>query len=216
MQLGRFRTAVVNADLDQEIFRGFLGILDKDVKISILIEHAGVEQLVLEFVPAPTSACVDQVVVRVSGVRIFVEVLHVRMGRCAVEVEVILLDILAVITFAVGEAKEALLENRILAIPQGEGEAEPLMVIGDSGQAVLTPAISPRAGLVVSEIVPGIAPFAVVFANGAPLPFAQVWSPFAPWNRVLPRFLKPSMFGGHGRALSQLTFYCSARDVTIL
>jgi hypothetical protein len=49
------------------------------------------------------------------------------MGRRAVEVEVVLLDVLAVIALAVGEAEQALLEDRILAVPQGQGEAEPLL-----------------------------------------------------------------------------------------
>ena len=45
-----FGTAVVNADLDQDVLGRFLGILDEDVEVAILIEHARVEQFVLEFV----------------------------------------------------------------------------------------------------------------------------------------------------------------------
>ena len=185
MQLGGFRTAVVNADLDQEVFGGFLGILHEDVEISILIEHAGVEQFVLEFVPAPPSACVDQVVVRVGGLRILVEVLHVRVGRRAVEVEVVLLDVLAVIALAVGQAEEPLLEDRVLAVPQGQREAEPLLIVGNSGQAVFAPSIRSRAGLVVGEVIPGVAAFAVVLANRPPLAFAQVRPPLLPGNGSL-------------------------------
>ena len=50
--------------------------------------------------------------------RILVEVLHVRMGGRAVEVEVILLDVLAVIAFPVGETEQALLKNRIPPVPE--------------------------------------------------------------------------------------------------
>ena len=83
------------------------------------------------------------------------------MGRRAVEVEVVLLDVLAVIALAVGQAEEAFLEDRIFAVPQGQGEAEPLLVVGDAGQAVLAPAVG-GGGLVVAEVVPGVATFAVV------------------------------------------------------
>src|SRR5262249_3497582 len=102
------------------------------------------------------------------------------MGGRAVEVEVVLLDVLAVVAFAVGQSKEAFLEDGILAVPQGEREAEPLLVIRDAGQAVLAPAIGPRAGLIVAEVIPGIATFAVVLAHRAPLPFAEVRSPLLP------------------------------------
>ena len=102
------------------------------------------------------------------------------MGRRAVEVEVVLLDVLAVVALAVGQAEEPLLEDRVLAVPQGQGEAEPLLVVGDAGDAVLAPAIGARAGLVVGEVVPGVAVLAVVLAHGAPLALAEVRPPLLP------------------------------------
>jgi hypothetical protein len=53
------------------------------------------------------------------------------VGRRAVEVEVVLLDVLAVVAFTVREAEKPLLQDRVFAVPQDEGEAEPLLVIGD-------------------------------------------------------------------------------------
>ena len=100
--------------------------------------------------PAPAAAGLDEVGVGERRLRILVEVLHVRVGRRAVEVEVVLLDVLAVIALAVGQAEQPLLEDRVLAVPQGQREAEPLLVVGDAGQAVLAPAIGARAGLVVA------------------------------------------------------------------
>ena len=47
------------------------------------------------------------------------------VGR-AVEVEVVLLDVLAVVALAVGEAEQPFLQDRILAVPQREREAEDL------------------------------------------------------------------------------------------
>jgi hypothetical protein len=83
-----------------------------------------------------------------------------------------------------------------------------LPIVGDAGQAVLAPAVGARAGLVVTEVVPGVSTLALVLAHRAPLAFAQVRSPLAPRDLLLPRFLKSLMFGGHGRSCSPLGF-CS-------
>ena len=108
-----------------------------------------------------------------------------------VEVEVVLLDVLAVVALAVGQAEEPLLEDRILAVPQRQREAEPLLVVGDAGQPVLAPAVGARAGLVVAEVVPGVARLAVVLAHRAPLPLAEVRSPLPPGHSLLARRRQP-------------------------
>ena len=137
-------------DLDQDVLGRRLGVLDEHVEVAVLVEHAGVEQLVLELAAAAAAAGLDEVGVGERRLRILVEVLHVRVRRRAVEVEVVLLDVLAVVALAVGQAEQPLLEDRVLAVPQGQREAEPLLVVGDAGQAVLAPAIGARAGLVVA------------------------------------------------------------------
>jgi hypothetical protein len=78
-----------------------------------------------------------------------------------------------VVALAVGQTEEAFLENGVAAIPQGQGEAEPLLVFGQAGEAVLAPAVGPGAGLIVGEVVPGVAAPTVILAHGAPLTFAQ-------------------------------------------
>ena len=132
VQLGSFGAAIVDRDLDQNVFRRFLGIFHEHVEIAILVEDAGVEQFVLEFGAAAAAAGVDEIRVRKRSLRILVEVLHVRMRRRAVEVEVVFLDVLAVIAFAVGQAEQPFLEDGILAVPQGQREAEPLLIVGDA------------------------------------------------------------------------------------
>ena len=67
---------------------------------------------------------------------------------------------------------EAFFENRVLAVPQRQAKAKPLLVVGDSSQAVFAPSIRAGARLIVREIIPGVAAFAVIFANGSPLPLA--------------------------------------------
>jgi len=95
------------------------------------------------------------------------------VGRRAVEVEIVFFDVLAVGSIAVGQGEDAFLENGILAVPQGQGEAEPLLVVGKAGDAVLAPAVGPRAGLIVGEVVPGVAVVAIILPNRAPLPLTS-------------------------------------------
>src|SRR5262249_5375928 len=108
------------------------------------------------------------------------------------------LDVLAVVALAVGQAEKALLEDGILAVPQSERKAEPLLVVGDAGQAVLSPAIGSGTCLIMAEVVPGVAALAVVFADRSPLPLAEVGSPFLPGDGAVTRFIKAFAFGGHG------------------
>ena len=197
VQLGRLRPAVGHRDLHQDVLGADLGVLDEDVEVPVALEDPGVEELVLHLLPAPPAVGLHQVVVGEGGLRVLVEVLHVRMGRRAVEVEVVLLDVLAVVALAVGEAEEPLLEDGVLAVPQGQREAEVLPVVGEAGQAVLAPAVGARAGLVVREVVPGVAALAVVLAHRAPLPLAEVGPPLLPVDALPPVLLQPAMLGGH-------------------
>src|SRR5262249_22125385 len=107
----------------------------------------------------------------------------------AVEVEVVFLDVLAVIALAVGETEQSLFEDGIVAVPQGEREAELLLIVGYAGQTVLAPAVGAGAGLIVAEVVPGVAAFAVVLADGSPLAFAEIGSPLFPGRLLRARFV---------------------------
>ena len=102
------------------------------------------------------------------------------MRRRGVEVVVELLDVLAVVALGVGQAEQPLLEDRVAAVPQRQGEAEQALGVADAGDAVLAPAIGPAAGVVVREVVPGLAVRAVVLAHRAPLPLAEVRPPAPP------------------------------------
>jgi hypothetical protein len=106
--------------------------------------------------------CLYQIQIRVFILGVFIEILHVRVSRCAVEVEIILFHVLPVIGLAVGQAVYPLLEDRVLAIPQCKGKAQSLLVVADPGEAVLTPMIGARAGLIVGKVVPRIPTLAVI------------------------------------------------------
>jgi hypothetical protein len=139
--------------------------------------------------------------VREGRLGILVEELHVGVGRGAVEVEIVFFDVLAVVALAVGQAEEAFLENGVLTVPQGQGEAEPLLVIGQAGDAVLAPAVGPGAGLIVGEVVPGVAALAVILPHRTPLALAQIGAPLLPGRFAVPGLFQTYgffIFGCHG------------------
>ena len=197
VQLGRLRPPVGRGDLDQDVLGAGLGVFHEDVEVAVLPEDARIEQLVFHLLARAPPVRLHQVDVGVGRLGILVEVLHVGVGRRAVEVEVVLLDVFAVVGFAVGEPEEALLEDGVPAVPQREGEAEPLLLVGDAPEAVLAPAIGPGAGVVVREEVPRVAVFAVVLAYRPPLPFAEVRPPLLPGSPLLPSLLESGIFRSH-------------------
>ena len=197
VQLRSLRPAVVGRDLDEDVLGAALGVLHEDVEVPVVIEDAGVEELILHLVPGAPTVCLYQISIGKGRLGVLVEILHVRVGRRAVEIEVVLLHVLAVVALAVGEAEEPLLEDRVLPVPQGEGEAELLLVVGDAGDAVLAPAVGARAGMVVGEEIPGVAAFAVVLAHGPPLPFAEIGSPLLPQDFPFPCLFESALFCVH-------------------
>jgi hypothetical protein len=104
-----------------------------------------------------------------------------------------------VVALAVGQTEEAFLENGVAAIPQGQGEAEPLLVFGQAGEAVLAPAVGPGAGLIVGEVVPGVAAPTVILPHRAPLALAQVRAPLLPGRFTVTGLLQADGFGILGR-----------------
>ena len=105
------------------------------------MKDAGVEQFILHLVAGAPAVRLHQIGIGESRLRILIEVLHVGMCRCAVEVEVIFFDVLAVVAFAVREPEEPLLEDRVFPVPESQRKAQVLFVIGNTGQTVLAPAI---------------------------------------------------------------------------
>ena len=115
-----------------------------------------------------------------------------------VEIEVVLLHVLAVIPLAAREPEQALLENRVVAVPESHRQAEPSVVVGDPADSVLAPPVRPRPGVIVGEGVPGGAVGAVVFAHRPPLAFGQVGPPPFPVGCTILGLAEPQLFPGHG------------------
>ena len=192
----RLGPAIVDRDQHQNVLGRGLGVLDHDVEVAVVLEDAGVDQLELEVALAAAPVLLDQMAIGERRLRILVEELEVGVGRGGVEIVVELLHVLAVVALAVGEAEQALLQDRVLAVPQGERQAQALLVVGDAGDAVLAPAVGAGAGVVVREVVPGIAVRAVVLAHRAPLPLAEIRAPEAP-------ALLAAVGGGKARTLGR-------------
>ncbi len=188
------RSAVGGAHADQHVEWVDFGVFHADIEVAVLCEDARVDQLVFGFLAAPAAVRGDEVVVRERALRVFVERLHVRVRRGVVEKEVVLLHVFPVVALRVRQPEEALLQDGVGLVPQGQGETEPLLVVADPQQAVLTPAVGVRAGLVVRQEVPGVPFGRIILAHGPPLPLAEVGSPAVPGLPVLVRFLQPIVF----------------------
>ena len=102
------------------------------------------------------------------------------MRRDVVEIEPIVLRVLAVIAFRTGQAERSLLEKSILAIPQRERETQALSLVADTEQPVLVPPVGATARVVVREILSGVAAGAIVLANGSPCALGEVRTPESP------------------------------------
>src|SRR6185503_9480521 len=80
-------------------------------------------------------------------------------------------------------------------VPQRQREAQPLLVVREPREPVLAPAVGAGSGLVVGEVVPGVAVVAVVLADRAPLPLAEVGPPLLPGDVGLARLVQPLLLG---------------------
>src|SRR5262249_2514136 len=102
------------------------------------------------------------------------------VGRHSVEIIVKFFHVLGVIALAVAQAEHALLQDRVLAVPESDRDAQALLRVAKAADAVLAPPIGTAGWGVMGEIVPGIAVGAVVLAHGAPLALAYIGPPLAP------------------------------------
>ena len=130
----RFRPPITHTDLDKDILGNLLGIFHKHIEVAIAIEDSRIEELVFHVASAAPFAVRDQVIVGKCGMGIFIQVLHVGMSWRAVQIEVILFDILTMVAFAIRQSKEALFEDWIVAIPQGQTKTEQLLFIADAAR----------------------------------------------------------------------------------
>ncbi len=105
MQSRGLRTPVRDGEADEARLRRRLRIFDEDVEVAVAIERAAVNELVLELLARAKRVGLHEIVVRKSGVGVLVQPLHVRVGRRGIEIEVVLLHILAVIPLRIAQSE---------------------------------------------------------------------------------------------------------------
>jgi hypothetical protein len=174
------RSAIARRNQNDDVVGRRFGVFDEDVEVTLLVEDAGIEQLVFHLLAGTRAIGNDEFVVRECALRIFVEILQVRVRRCGIEIEVILLDVFAVIALSVRQAEQPFFQNRVGAVPEAERKTELLMIVTDAGKAVFAPAIGPGARVIVREVIPRVAGITVVLTDRPPLPLAQVGPPALP------------------------------------
>ena len=94
--------------------------------------------------------------------------------------EVRLLDAFAMIALGIGQAKQSLLQKRVLPVPDGEGNVLQPMGVCHSCDPVFTPTVRSRPRVVVRKMAPRITIVRVVFSNCSPLSFTQIGAPSLP------------------------------------
>ena len=194
VEWSRLGAAVVNAQAHHDVLRVLLGILDFDVEVPVIVEDARVEEFVLRALAVSGLVLPHQLLVGELALGVLVEPLHVRVSGQVVEVEVVLLHVLAVVSLAGHHAVEAFLEERILLVPEGEGEAEHLIPVADAGESVLTPTVGLGPGLGVREIGPGVSVARIVLADRAPGALRNVRAPVPPRGERAVLLGKPIVF----------------------
>jgi len=69
------------------------------------------------------------------------------------------------ISLMASDAKEPLLENRVLSIPEGEGKTESLVIIRDARDTVFAPTICTRPRVFMREMAPGVTIRRIIFTD---------------------------------------------------
>ena len=195
VQRGRLRPVVRRRDADDEVVRGPLGVGHVDVGETVVVEHAGVEQLELGLVTGAAPGLHAQLLVGVTRVRVAVAPDEQAVRRCGVQRPPVLFRVLAVVALAVGDAVEALLQDRVTLVPQGHREAQVLPAVAEPREPVLAPAVGAGVGVLEREAPPSVTVGAVVLAHGAPLPQRQVGAPAPPVRRASTFLGQPRTLG---------------------
>ena len=188
-------SAIVDSDAHEHVVRVGLGVLHKNVEVMVIGEDAGIDQLELGIVQSAPLVFLQKLLVGKGSLWILVE--HPRVGarRSRIKVVVKFLDVLAMVAFSVGQPEKALLEDRVLPIPQRDAEAESFFFVAEAGKAILAPTISAAAGVLVGKIFPSRTVGTIVLANRTPLALAKVSAPTTPRFGVARGFVKTNLFG---------------------
>src|SRR5690606_5948866 len=91
-----------------------------------------------------------------------------------------LLNIFAMVALVVGESKQTLFQDSILTVPKCRRQAQYFPSVTKPRNALFAPSVGITSGFIMVYKLPRRTVFTIIFANGAPLPFSQIRTPFFP------------------------------------
>lgn len=103
--------------------------LNEYIPVSIFIENTGVHDFVFGDVARAILILNHQILIRITPLRIFVQIFHVGVGGRRVQIIIELFAILPVISFMACHTEKTFFKDRINTIPESKGKAEPLVVV---------------------------------------------------------------------------------------
>jgi len=195
----RVGAVIGDGDSPEEVLGSTLGDFLDDVEVAAFGKDTEVGEFEFGLGATAATVFIPDLDVGVFALGLFVESLGVGVGGGGIEVVVALFDVFAVVAFVAAESEKALFEDRVLAIPEGGGEAEAALAVGPTLQSILTPAVGAHACVVVGKGTPAPAAGGVVFTDGSPLALAELGTPALPIFFAVPIFGQTLLFERHAR-----------------
>jgi hypothetical protein len=175
-----FRPGVGHLDRHQDVVRVGLCVVHLDDPVPVVVERTGVHELIFRLGAVAPPVHRNEVVIGEGPLRVVIAPPLPGVARQRIQVPPVFLYVLAMVALLTGQAEGPLLQDRVVLVPQGQRQAQPLLDVAEPGQAVLPPPVGAGSGVIVRQVVPGLAVRAVVLPDRAPLPLAGVGPPPVP------------------------------------
>src|SRR4029077_11384419 len=101
----RIGPAINDGDARQNVIHVLLSPFNENIEVAVFAENSRIDQLILKLRAAARPGDLNHRLIREFELRVLVQVLHVRMRGDVVEIEVILLDVLAMVALVSAEAE---------------------------------------------------------------------------------------------------------------
>ena len=138
----------------QHVGRVGLGVPDLGDPVPVIVEHAGIQQLVLHVELAAPAVFRQQVLIRERGLRIVVPPpVPGVAGRCSRYHQYSFTSSPWLPSSPVSpNGRSFKIGSR--PVPQRQPQAQPLLHIAETGQAILAPPVGPGPGRIVRQVIP--------------------------------------------------------------
>ena len=180
MQWTGFGTMVGDGNAPENVFRGALGHLLQHVEVASFVEQTHVGKFQLRSEPTNFLVLNAQRRVRILALRVFIKCFGVGVCWRGIQIIVTFLHVLPMVAFITVQAKKALFEDGVAAIPKCWSKTHATLPVCPALQTVLPPTVRPSSRVVVREGVPAVTMVGIIFTHGPPLPFAEEGAPALP------------------------------------